>query len=102
MYFIFLSFKSEDNPNYDEVSNTILNTFWVFLSIFFYCELGQTMADQFSCFDDELYQCDWYLFPIEVQQMLVILMSGTQMPMTVKGYANIVCTRESFKNVIQL
>lgn len=52
-----------------------------------------------SICNDKLYQCNWHLFPIEIQRMLVIVMTNTQRPSTVHGFANTFCTRDAFKGV---
>lgn len=71
-----------------------------FLISFLYCELGEMIKNEFNIFNEELCQCKWYLFSIDVQRMILIFMSDAQQPMLLRGYGNIVCTRNSFKNVI--
>lgn len=66
---------------------------------FFFCEFGQSVSSEFNSFDHEIYQCDWYTFPMNLQQMLVILMLDTQQSMYIRGYGNIVCSRDTFKKV---
>lgn len=73
-----------------------------FCLIFFLCELGQKVTDQFAKFNTELYQSEWYLFPIGVQQMLATFMLDTQQPVFIRGSGNILCTREVFKKVLAL
>lgn len=74
--------------------------FWTFILIFFFCELGEMVTDQFHQFSDELGQCSWYLFPIELQRMLVTFMVNAQQPVIIHGFGNTLCTREAFKLVI--
>lgn len=50
-------------------------------------------------FKDVLDQCDWYLFPIEMQRMLIIVMSNTQQPTIIHAFGNAQCSREAFKKV---
>lgn len=80
---------------------------WILISeliIFSLCELGETVTNQYEKLSDELYQCDWYSFPIEMQQMFVTFMSCTQQPVFIHGYGDTLtqCTRETFKKVIKL
>lgn len=63
------------------------------------CEFGQQLTSQFQAFDDAFCRCKWYSFPIELQQLLVIVMSNTQQLAYMQSYGNIQCTRESFKEV---
>lgn len=63
------------------------------------CELGETVANQYALLNDELCQCDWYLFSVEMQQLLLTFMSFSQQPVTIRGYGNTQCIRETFKKV---
>lgn len=57
---------------------------------------------QFELFNDALYQCKWYFLPIELRRMLVTIMSNAQYPTHMRGYGNIECTRDSFKEVFSI
>lgn len=82
-----------------ELAITILLMAWSFVIIYFYCEWGEMVTHQFNVFHEVLNQCNWYSFPLDLQRMLVTFMSGTQQPALIRGYANIECTRDAFKNV---
>lgn len=82
-----------------DIITTFSQFLWAFLSNFFYCEIGERVTRQFDLFDEELRRCDWYLFPIEMQRLILITMSGSQHPEIIRGYANSVCTRDAFKRV---
>lgn len=58
--------------------------------------------NQYELLNDEMYQCDWYSFLIEMQQMFVTFMSFTQQPVLIHGYGNTLtqCRRDTFKKVI--
>lgn len=75
---------------------------WGFFSVFFFCECGTILTAKFATFDYELWQCDWYLFPYEMQRILTLFMSNTQNPATLFSYGNFECTRDTFKRVICL
>ena len=98
-YFPAFLIKSEHVSNPMELINTFVIVFWSFASIFFFCAFGEMVTHQFNVFDDELCQCDWYLFPIEMKRMMIIFMVNTQQPAIIQGFANTVCTREAFKKV---
>lgn len=74
-------------------------SFWSFGLIFFFCYFGQSMTTQFEGLCNQIYQCDWYLFPTEAQQMLPIIMIVFQKSVALRGFGNVYYTRESFKNV---
>lgn len=67
---------------------------WIHITYFYL-----KVTHQFIRFNAKLCQCDWYLFPIGIQRMLVIFMSDTQQPVSIQGYGNIQCKRENFKTV---
>lgn len=85
-----------------ESFNSITKIFDEFVLIFLLCELGETVTSQFELLNDELYQCDWYLFPVRMQQMFVTFMKCTQQTVLIRGYGNTLtqCTRETYKKVI--
>lgn len=58
------------------------------------------MTKHFKIFNDELWQCHWYSFPVELQQMLIIVIANTNQPMIIRGYGKALCTREALKDVI--
>lgn len=97
----FCSPKSIDNLNSNPMG--IITPFciltWSFAIIACICECGERVAEQFFDFNDKLNQCKWYSFPLDVQRILLIFMGDAQQPTFIRGYANILCTRNSFKEV---
>lgn len=63
------------------------------------CELGEQVAEQFIKFNDELAQCSWYTFPIELQRTLATVILNAQKPVIVQGYGRALCTRNAFNKV---
>lgn len=74
-------------------------TIWAFILIFIICELSERLTTRFNEIHNEILQCDWYIFPHDVQRILPIIMSGTQNPFLFTGIGNIVYTRDAFKRV---
>lgn len=70
-----------------------------FLAVLIVCELGERMTNAFDSFNATLYQCDWYEFPIGIRQMFVMVLFNSQRTVMIKGFANTLCARESFKKV---
>lgn len=100
--FVFnFSPKMNFNPeNLYEVITSLLVLFWGLFAVFFFCECGKIVSTQFTMFDHDLWQCNWYLFPIEMRRLLALVMSNTQNPATLFSYGNFECTRDTFKRVI--
>lgn len=63
------------------------------------CEFAQWWQINLTSFITLFCQCDWYLFPLEIQRMLLIFISSTQQPGTFYGYGQIEGSRETFKAV---
>lgn len=67
--------------------------------MFVVCNFGEIMSNKFYEVDNTIYDCDWYTFPNEIQQIFPIIMMGAQQPVILEGFANLTCTREAFKKV---
>lgn len=75
---------------------------WAFSLLGTFCEFGEMVTKQYDKFYDELCRINWYLLPIEIRKILIIVLIETQRPTIIKGYGNIPCTREAFKMVYKL
>lgn len=73
--------------------------FGAFALIFLLCELGQQIIDRSDETYDELLRCNWYTFPLTIQKILPLIMIGAQQSMTMKGFGNIIFTRETLTDV---
>lgn len=74
--------------------------FWSLVIMFITCMFGERLTIAFEQFSDALYQSDWHSFPIQMQQILLILMVNAQQPVRLTGFANTLCALESFNKVI--
>lgn len=54
--------------------------FWSLVAIFVVCELGERTTAGFDSFNETFYQCEWYLFPTEIERMLLIVILDAQKP----------------------
>lgn len=64
-----------------------------------YCNLGEDITSQFQTFSVELGQREWYLLPYEIQRLYCIVIANAQHPTNVRGYGNLLCTRDAVKRV---
>lgn len=71
-------------------------------AILIVCEFGHQLTSQFNRFDERLCHSKWYLLPMDLQKMLVIVMTNTQQPAYLHSYGNIELTRNSFKEVCHI
>lgn len=97
--FVFHRIKSADDSSPIELIFAVITMGASSISTLFCCEFGEIVGKQFKLFDEELCQCNWYAFPIDMQQLLVTFMTNTQRTAVFRGFANTECTRETFKNV---
>lgn len=73
--------------------------FWPVAMIFGFCEYGEMLTKQFDVLGDQLCQCDWYLFPMKMQQMFLIVVVNAQQPTIVLSFESTSCARDTFKKV---
>lgn len=92
--------KSSHNSNPIELIFPLLLVFWSFSILFLVCECGEKVSDQYRMYNDTLYRyTKWYLLSNEMRRLLVVVMSNTQQMVTICGFANTRCTRDTFKRV---
>lgn len=76
----------------------LLLAWWSFVQIFVFCDSSEHVTIKFDEID--IYQSNWYAFPARVRRALPIVILNTQEPVVLKGFGNIICTRETFQKVI--
>lgn len=91
--------QAHDLENPFELVRPMTVIFFSFLTIFFFCETAEQITAQFEEINDDLYQSDWYSYPLKVQKIIPTIMIGTQQEISVQGFGNLIFTRESFKRV---
>lgn len=68
--------------------------------VLFACEIGQQFTNAFSDEASEaLGQLNFYLLPIEIQQMLPMMIVFSHQPFVVHFFGSLCCTRDQFKKV---
>lgn len=73
--------------------------FWSFAAVFFLCHFSENVSTSFEKLNDRLFECDWYLLPNELQRSFFITTIAVQEPIHIRGFGNVLCTRQSFKEV---
>lgn len=63
------------------------------------CYFGDEVTYHFGAIDESINQCTWYLFPLEMQQFLPMMIILAQKPVYVGEFGKIHCTRTTYKNV---
>lgn len=73
--------------------------FWSFIEIFMLCNFGEMVMNSFNEINDAISTCDWYLFSMEIQRMLPLILMNSQHSIQFRGFGNIEISRNSFKSV---
>lgn len=73
--------------------------FFGFALIYVVCELSQRISNAFSDICDAIDTYDWYLYPLELQRMLPLIILPIQQPVVIRCFGCVQCSRRAFKNV---
>lgn len=77
----------------------IIEIIYQFGAVFVVYEIGEQLKNIFIQIDDLFEQLKWYLFPIDVQHILPIVIANVQQEITIKCFGSFPCARETFKKV---
>lgn len=81
------------------LSITIFEIFYAFGALLIACEVCQRVNIAFEECGDMVVQFEWYLFPIDIQRMLPLILNYMQQPIEIKCFGSVTCDRETFKFV---
>lgn len=79
----------------------LLEVLYAFGIVFIVCELSQRIINAFGKINDIIDGFDWYLFPVEIQRILPVVIVNAQ-PMAIQYFGSLSCSREAFKKVSEL
>lgn len=96
--FLIFWIQTNNTANLMGVIQPLTLMFWSFVVMFIYCDFGERISCGFESVHNAIEECDWHLFPNEMQRMLLIIMAADE-PVVLEGFANVVMTRETFKKV---
>lgn len=78
---------------------TVFCTFYAYSLTFIACENGEQMTSAFDEILCVIGDFSWYRFPIEIQQMLPLLMIDAQKEVALECFGSVSCSRNDFKKV---
>lgn len=93
------SFQWQNEKNSMVLQLTIFDACLAFGILALACELSQRIENTFIEIDAIIGRCDWYLYPIEIQRILPMIISMTQQPVTIECFGSASCNRDQFKKV---
>lgn len=92
--------QHENENNTVMLLATLFQAICAFAAIFLNCELGERTMEAFEGIVELSTQLDWYLFPLEIKQILPMALVNVQQPIEFACFGSrISCSRESFKKV---
>lgn len=77
----------------------MIEVFYSFSILFITCELDQRINLAFVECSQMVEQLDWYLFPMNIQRMLPMILHFTQQPFEIICFGSKACNRDTFKSV---
>lgn len=96
---LFMDFQSQHTINQMVLVFLITAMLCSFGFILLLCEFGQRVNDSFEHIHDTINKFEWYMFPLEMQKLLPIMMNVADQQVTIKVFGNISCDRDTFKTV---
>lgn len=99
LIYVHFQTQSQETVNPVEIVRPLIIIFWSFATVFYFCETAELVSIQFDGIKHAIWQCDWYLFPNKIQRMLPTVIAGAQTPVIVRGFGNLIFTRQSIKQV---
>lgn len=99
--FIFIQkfFFEQSSGNVVQLMSALVLLFWSFLVILLLCNFGEQVSSEFELIYNDVYDCDWYTFPIEIQRMVLLIMVSSEKPAVFQGFGNFLLKRETSKMV---
>lgn len=77
----------------------VFEVFYSFCVVFVSCEMGERLINEYEDIEFVICQLDWYLLPLEIQQMLTTIIINAQHPVTIECFGSTNVNRESFMQV---
>lgn len=73
--------------------------FSICFPLYICCDFGNRVTQGFEEVEIELNQLPWYLFPLDVQKNVPMMIALSQKSMLIKGFGSADCNRETYKLV---
>ena len=64
-----------------------------------FCYFGDKVTTAFDDLNETIYQCDWYLFPMEMRKYIPAILRMAQEPVQMHAFGTYHCTLETLKTV---
>ncbi|XP_031639553.1 odorant receptor 94a-like [Contarinia nasturtii] len=85
--------------NTADVVSMIVGLSYVVLYIGIFCFFGEEVTKGFDEINEDIYECSWEDFAMELRKLFVTMLIGAQDPIYIHGYMNTRCTRQVFQSI---
>ncbi|XP_031634995.1 odorant receptor 94a-like [Contarinia nasturtii] len=72
----------------------------VLMWLFIYCYFGDELTNRFDVIQNKVYLCNWYLFPLNLQKCIPMIIFSMHKPIHLQGFGSSSCTRDTFKKIV--
>lgn len=63
------------------------------------CDFGEEVSTSFSLLGAAIFNVSWHLFPMAQQKYIILMTAMAAKPILMGGFADMHCSRETFKKV---
>lgn len=63
------------------------------------CSFGENVTNAFGDLHPAIFGLPWYLYPVEQQKLVIIMLRASQEPNLISGYFGVTCSHEMYKKV---
>lgn len=67
--------------------------------LYIFCHIGDILTQRYEDVGTITYNLDWYLYPLDAQKNMLLMMKLANRKVYLKGFGEIGCDRENFKQV---
>ena len=99
IFHIFFLLKLQLNNNMQALFISFCELIVTLALLFLLCELCGRVSSQFDDICNLINRFDWYLLPLEIQQLLPFIIANAQQSVDFPCFGSFACNRELFKKV---
>lgn len=77
----------------------MIPTLAVVFALYLLCHVGDTLTQRYEGLRSITYNLDWYLYPLNTQKNMQMIMILAEKKVYLKGFGGIGCDRNVFKKV---
>lgn len=95
----YILIQTQRDQNVVMLLTIVYEGLYSFGILFMSCEIGHQLSTAFEEYSILIDQLKWYLFPVEVQRIMPIVIHFGQQPVLFYCFGSTACTRDTYKRV---